>query len=1549
MTSRVKMRGGRWGRRGAVAGAAGHVVEDLERRTLLAAAISGTLAEDLNGNGSFDAGEPALAGWTVYLDQNKNRRRDAGELSTVTNASGVYTFANLAAGTYYVAQEVPVGWQQTYPSIDAPGVNERPAGAARTAVPKVQTTGSKVAVHVQGEVDEGEPAPTDAQSNTLIRLTDFRADGRFSGINGAGFAVAVLDTGIDLNHPMFGPDADSNGIADRIVYQWDFADNDGDASDVNGHGSNVTSIAAGSDATHSGMAPGANIIALKVFRNNGTGQFSYIESALQWLVANAAAYNIAAVNMSLSDGQNWATPQQLYGIADEMAALAAQNVLVVSAAGNSFYEFQQPGAGYPATDPNSLGVGAVYDASLGSRSWTSGAYDATTGPDRITSFSQRSTTMTDIFAPGGEITGAYYNGSMIGYSGTSQASPHIAGLAVLAQQLAMQRIGRKLTLAEFRQLMLDTATMVYDGDNEDDNVANTNTDYGRVDALRLGDAIYKMSAGEYYPLGHKVVVASTNRTGLDFGARTIGHVAPGTPVLTVGSDTGRFNNDSVTKLDNSSAAKRLTFYVPNVIAGTTVTLYADGIRVGSVVANAQTAVITTSGTFDIPDGARVLTARQLAPGQPESAASGTRFVTIDSTPPPVPAAPDLDAGSDSGVSSSDNITTDATPRFNVFVGSGNFFQLYRDGGLISHAYSSGTAWFQSYTLPDSTSTYTVGALDTAGNESLSSPLTVTIDNNAAPIGSTLAPGALDSAFPPMLSAGPRDEGRSITVLPDGRFLVAGSTWNATSRDSDLVVARFLANGAIDTSFGVGGRATAKVRDRAHANTIAVQSDGKIVIGGMTAFVSGSSSQPRMVIVRFTAAGALDTTFASSGVFTASTYPMTNNGEVERVIIQGDGKILAAFTAGSNGNWADFGAVRLNTNGTLDTTFSGDGWATYDFNAFMDDCYSMELLPDGKVLLIGLSRTSGSSTYYLAMMRLTAAGALDTTFDGDGKLVTSVPLSGFEVQSALQPDGKIVLASAATPPGELYVRMKFMRFGADGVQDLTFGSGGATTLTGIGRTSYPRQVLLQSDGKIIAAGQVTDLHRGGESNLIVRLNADGKLDTLFGAGGVASAYVEPNVANYSEAFYGLVLLPDGKMLAAGTTSTYREGSWNRRLELARFHGGSVPLLPLDLQAASDLGISDSDNVTADNTPTFDLPDLGGGYARIYRDGLLLQGGFYSGSTWTAPTQPDGTATYQLRYVDAAGNETEGTSLSVTVDTAPASVSGVFVNGTTWIQTFRDFLAASNQGDAALGYRLDAASHADELPWINLNQLSVRFSEDVNVAARAMRVFGVKVAEYAGSFVYEPDTFTATWTLPTGAFAAEKLLVHLDDAMITDAGGNPLDGEWTNPPETNPVTAGGADTYPSGNGTPGGDFAMRLNVLPGDVTRDGEVVGNDVTSVRLNQGYLPGQSGYTIFRDVTGDGEIIGNDVTAVRFRQGIVLPAGTPVVPEPSPSMTMTATREDVRTTTSSKSKTSSKSPFSTALTARSGLSRLAQRFDLLAELDDHEDDLSTDVVHQPSL
>ena len=484
--------------------------------------IRGTVWNDENANGTQTADEIRLPYWTVYLDQNQNGSFDSGETSTTTDAEGNYRFSNLAPGTYYVAQRVPEGWEQTYPASS----NPNDAEIVAQILPNLTTTNSDVEIETYGEIaiaEDGELTTLTQQSGSLINLDAFQNDARFAGIDGSGYTTVIIDTGIDLDHPFFGPDRDNDGVADRIVYHYDFADNDADASDVNGHGSNVSSIVASSDGNRPGMAPGADIIHLKVFKDSGSGNFGYIEQALQWVVDNAATYNIASVNMSLGDTGNYNNAGSRYGIGDEISALANLDIAVVSAAGNDFYQFNSvQGVSYPAADPNSIAVGAVFDSNGGRVSYGGGAKAFSRVADALTPFSQRHETLTPIFAPGAPITGANRNGGTSTQHGTSQAAPHIAGISVLAQQLAEQELGRRLSVTELTNLFNETGVNINDGDDEDDNVTNTGEDFKRVDVLALGEAILNMAAPEPPDGAYGVTIGGSEIVNdIDFGNRSL--------------------------------------------------------------------------------------------------------------------------------------------------------------------------------------------------------------------------------------------------------------------------------------------------------------------------------------------------------------------------------------------------------------------------------------------------------------------------------------------------------------------------------------------------------------------------------------------------------------------------------------------------------------------------------------------------------------------------------------------------------------------------------------------------------------------------------------------------------------------------------------------------------------------------------------------------------------------------------------------------------------------------------------------------------------------
>ncbi|MCA2563706.1 MAG: cadherin domain-containing protein, partial [Microcystis sp. M40BS1] len=331
-------------------------------------------------------------------------------------------------------------------------------------------------------------ATGDAQALSLISLDQLWQDSRFLDFKGKNYSTVIIDTGIDLNHPFFGPDANNDGIADKIIYQYDFADNDTDASDKNNHGSHVASIV-------SSVAPDANLIVLKVFKDSGSGSFADLEKALQWINAKANTYNIASVNLSIGDSQNWTTATGRYGIGDELAAIANQNVIISAAAGNSFYQFNSTqGLAYPASDPNVVAVGAVWSGNFGdSKSFSGGAIDYRTSADQIASFSQRDDLFGEVFAPGILISGASATGGTVTMGGTSQAVPFVTGLATLAQEMAQEILGRWLSVSEFRYLLDTTGDLIVDGDNENDNVVNTGLSFPRIDALKFAEGLLSLN------------------------------------------------------------------------------------------------------------------------------------------------------------------------------------------------------------------------------------------------------------------------------------------------------------------------------------------------------------------------------------------------------------------------------------------------------------------------------------------------------------------------------------------------------------------------------------------------------------------------------------------------------------------------------------------------------------------------------------------------------------------------------------------------------------------------------------------------------------------------------------------------------------------------------------------------------------------------------------------------------------------------------------------------------------------------------------------------
>jgi len=287
---------------------------------------------------------------------------------------------------------------------------------------------------------------------------------------GDGYAIAVIDTGIDYTHP---------SLAGRVILGPDFADGDDDPIDTIGHGTHVAGLLASIDVLAPGIVQDASLIALKVTQGNTLNATqSDVEQALQWVLDHQDQFNIVAVNLSFGGGtaQLGDAPESIGALYQQ---ISQQGIFVGAAAGNAYFSNgSQEGVSLLAASEHVVSVGAVWDSDAGAARWSSGAQDYTTGPDRIASFSQRSVDI-DLFAPGGDILGLALDDGYIVRSGTSMATPLVVGTAVLMRQAADQ-LGLDLNPTQVIDLLQSSSDRIFDGDDEDDNVSNTHRDYVRL-------------------------------------------------------------------------------------------------------------------------------------------------------------------------------------------------------------------------------------------------------------------------------------------------------------------------------------------------------------------------------------------------------------------------------------------------------------------------------------------------------------------------------------------------------------------------------------------------------------------------------------------------------------------------------------------------------------------------------------------------------------------------------------------------------------------------------------------------------------------------------------------------------------------------------------------------------------------------------------------------------------------------------------------------------------------------------------------------------------
>jgi uncharacterized delta-60 repeat protein len=358
----------------------------------------------------------------------------------------------------------------------------------------------------------------------------------------------------------------------------------------------------------------------------------------------------------------------------------------------------------------------------------------------------------------------------------------------------------------------------------------------------------------------------------------------------------------------------------------------------------------------------------------------------------------------------------------------------------------------------------------------------------------------------------------VAVQADGKIVAAGGAGDG------FALARYDTDGSLDATFGTNGKVTTGFSDYAFANAVAIQSDGKIVVGG----VAGDA----FALARYDTDGSPDPTFSADGK--VKTNLTSGFDRANGVAIQADGKIVAGGLATPGNPWRPwFALTRYRSDGTLDTSF-GDGGAVLTPFGVSGVARAIVVQPNQKILLAG---TYGGG---FGLARYTAAGDLDSSFGNGGKVATTLPgeTPGSAYVVALQPDGKIVAAGTY----DFYL-FALARFGVHGRLDRTFGRDGFVT-TDVGRGSEQRAngLVIRPSGKIVATGSQGP-HEYGEPAprfVLTRYRANGVLDLRFGGG---DGKVVTRFKRGASAA-GVAVQADGRAIVVGTAAA-------RSFALARY--------------------------------------------------------------------------------------------------------------------------------------------------------------------------------------------------------------------------------------------------------------------------------------------------------------------------------------------------------------------------------------------------------------
>jgi uncharacterized delta-60 repeat protein len=379
--------------------------------------------------------------------------------------------------------------------------------------------------------------------------------------------------------------------------------------------------------------------------------------------------------------------------------------------------------------------------------------------------------------------------------------------------------------------------------------------------------------------------------------------------------------------------------------------------------------------------------------------------------------------------------------------------------------------------------------------------------SGAPAGFSFVGTAVDDEIP-----------SAAVIQSDGKILIVGSVFNELAQDKDIIIARFNSNGSLDTTFGVAGKVITPIGDEDKALEVKLQQIGteeRIVVTGSTG-VAGSED---MILLRYLSTGALDTTFGSGGKVQTSFGSGSDVGR-DLVILPGNKIFVVGETTSVSSGKSDIALARYNSDGQLDLSFDQDGKKTINVsasNSGSDGAVKVRLDSKGKIVILGYA-DSASTGVDSALVRLNSDGNLDASFGTAGVLLTSIG-SGASGDNAFaidinSRDNSIVIAGGienstgnldsfvAKYQGDQNKASLGPDFNSDGKRDFVWrnrisGASSAWFLNGINATSTGDQFFSSTytdqSWQLVSTG---DFDRNGKDDLLWRNATNGETRVWF---------------------------------------------------------------------------------------------------------------------------------------------------------------------------------------------------------------------------------------------------------------------------------------------------------------------------------------------------------------------------------------------------------------------------------------------------------------------